>query len=144
MSLTIGIAVEGSQPVELEAATRVDLEDDGYYWFLYPMFERLAERTGQMVDLYDGAIFCGPTIADLRQTVAEAARRVGTMPEEWNVQTGTEMGSMLHPKPPTPIYSAVRKADFARLLQRFGRLVDAAERAGGRIVCLGDCGQGAA
>lgn len=31
MSLTIGIAVEGTQPVELDADTRVDFEDDGYY-----------------------------------------------------------------------------------------------------------------
>jgi hypothetical protein len=138
MSLTIGIAIEGTRPVELDAATRVDFEDDGYYWFLYPLFERLAARTGQMIDLYDGATFSGPALADLRATVSEAMRLVATMPDEWDVQTGTEIGSHLHPKPPTPVYSPVNKMEFERLLRRFGGLVDAAERETARIVCLGD------
>ena len=138
VSLTIGIAVAGTQPVELDADTRVDFEDDGYYWFLYPQFERLAARTGQMIDLYDGATFSGPALADLRATVNEAMRLVETMPDEWDVQTGTEIGSRLHPKPPTPVYSPVKKMEFERLLRRVGELVDAAERKQARIVCLGD------
>ena len=138
MSLTIGIAVEGTQPVELEADTRVDFEDDGYYWFLYPLFERLAQRTGQLIDLYDGAAFSGPALAALRETIAEAMQLVGTMTDQWDVQTGTEIGSYQNPKPPTPVYSPVQKGEFERLLRRFGELVDAAERKKARIVCLGD------
>ncbi len=138
MSLTIGMAVEGTQPVELAAHTRVDLDDDGYYWFLYPLFERLASETGQMVDLYDGATFAGPSLVAFRRVVADARRLIAPMPEQWDVQTGMDIGSYAQPIPPTPVYATVRKDRFLGLLRRLDELLDEAVRLGGRVVCLGD------
>jgi hypothetical protein len=138
MSLIIGMPKEGTRPVELEPGTRVNLEDDGYYWFLYPLFERLAERTGQIIDPYSAATFAGPAVAALRETLAEARRLVVAMPEQWDVKTGESIGSTLHPTPPTPVYETVRRDAFERLLRRFEGLVDAALATDRPIVCLGD------
>ena len=50
-------------------------EDDGYYWFLYPLFEELAKETGQHIDLYDGAAFSGISLEALARTIASARHR---------------------------------------------------------------------
>ena len=74
MSLDVGLSSGPSFVPDL--APRLALEDDGYYWFLYPLFEKLAERTRQMIDLYGDAEFQGPSLDALRETVAEGRRMV--------------------------------------------------------------------
>jgi len=36
---------------------RLSLDNGGVYWYLYPMFEKLSQRSGQMIDLYADAKF---------------------------------------------------------------------------------------
>jgi hypothetical protein len=53
MSLDIGLGDDRPGP-PLPAGPTVSFDDDengGYYWFLYPFFHRLAEKTGQHIDL---------------------------------------------------------------------------------------------
>jgi len=138
MSLMIGLAVEGTQPLELDADTVVAMEDDGYYWFLYPLLETLAECTGEMIDPYGGATFAGRDLDSLHGTLVEARRRIEPMPERWNVQTGMSLGSNLHPTPPTPLNSEVEKEAFVALIERLDAVVAKAKTDNRRIVCLGD------
>ena len=57
MSLEIGLA--GSQFEPFSAAENmVSLDGDengGYYWFLRPLLDQLAEKTGQSIDLLEDA-----------------------------------------------------------------------------------------
>src|SRR3954463_10805510 len=94
MPLDIGLA--GPRPGPPSAADPIvqfwDYDDDntgGYYWFLHPLFERLAEKTGQYIDLYGDAEFRGDDLSSLRQTLLEAQRLVAAQPERWPVCRGT-------------------------------------------------------
>ena len=49
MSLDIGIG-DGSSLVPERDEPSLFLEDDGYYWFLHPLFEGLQAETGQYID----------------------------------------------------------------------------------------------
>ena len=61
--LDIGVGDEIHQPSDPNEPF-LAFGDDGYYWFLYPMFESLFAETGQFIDLYGYALFAG---ADLRR-----------------------------------------------------------------------------
>jgi hypothetical protein len=137
MSLGIGILIEGTRPSRFEPDW-LAMEDDGYYWFMYPFFERLSAATGQMVDPYGGAEFHGATLDALRRTLAEARDAVSAMPEQWQVQTGTSLGSVIAPTPPTPVLETVARETFLNLLAAFGALAARADRDGRRLVCIGD------
>jgi hypothetical protein len=70
MALDIGLDVGGSMsPSRSEPS--LTLDDDGYYWFLHPLWERLRPETGQYIDLYGYAGFagsCSSATADLDTT----------------------------------------------------------------------------
>ena len=82
MSLEIGLA--GFQAEPLSAAEYMVLldgdENGGYYWFLRPLLDRLAEKTGQIIDLYEDAEFRGDDLPVLRSTLVEARRLVADRP----------------------------------------------------------------
>jgi len=119
-------------------AAALSFEDDGYYWFMYPLIEDLRIKTGQYIDLYGGAAFAGKSLESLRETLIGAAQMVEGMPDRWEVQTGSSIGSYLKPTPPTPIYGTVHKSDFVLLLRAFLELVDTAIARKATVVCAGD------
>ncbi len=82
--LDIGVAVDADQMV-LVSEPSLALSD-GYYWFLYPLIERLAEETGQYVDLYGDAVFAGGDLLALRRMLSEARGLVETRGESWEVR----------------------------------------------------------
>src|SRR2546423_1484346 len=107
MSLEIGLA--GSPPGPPSAAGPVVSfdgdENGGYYWFLYPLLEQLAEKTGQMIDLYGDAEFHGDALRLFRQTLLEARRCVADQPAQWSVYVGTEtMPNAPKPVPPRDVF----------------------------------------
>jgi hypothetical protein len=70
MSLEIGLAGTQSEPFSA-AEYMVSLDGDengGYYWFLRPLLDRLAEKTGQSIDLCEDAEFRGDDLPALRRT----------------------------------------------------------------------------
>ena len=103
----------------------VSLDDDGYYWFLHPLFEELAAATGQYIDLYGYAAFAGPNLDALEGMLSSARRLVEAQPESWTVDTGTQL-------PP------VHRADFLRLLGIWDEALARARQTGRPIVCFGD------
>ncbi|MGL6096740.1 MAG: hypothetical protein ACRC7O_13210 [Fimbriiglobus sp.] len=107
--------------------------DDGYYWFLHPLFERLRTETGQYVDLYGDAIFAGPRLTALGRMLAEARQLVEAQPEFWKVHTGTQLLPTRR-----EVFQPVERAAFLRLLGVWEQTVQRAEKSGRAVICVGD------
>src|SRR4051794_4481985 len=107
MSLAIGLSLEHSNPPVLDPASVFDFdpENEGYYYFLWPHFKRLAEQTGQYIDLCGDARFDAAHLDRFERVIAEAREQAASMPERWDVETGKTTGTKLHPTPPTPVYA---------------------------------------
>ena len=136
MSLDVGLAERMvTQPYP---TMRLSFDDDGYYWFCYPFFEELAQRTGQMIDLFDGAWFSDAKLDDLLRTLNQIVERAREMPGVWEQCVGHSMGSHIAPTPPVPIYKPVSRDDLLPLVTQFIELVNEAKHGGFWIACLGD------
>ncbi|BCM92447.1 hypothetical protein IAD21_04327 [Abditibacteriota bacterium] len=90
-------------------------EEEGYYWFLYPLFQQLQKRTGQFVDQYGVAIFGGDNLDSLANTIAAARQLTENHPEEWDVVVGFEVGPA---RPRREIRQPVNKARMLSLLDK--------------------------
>lgn len=88
MGLDIRIRAGGAQ-------TRADLalsfDDDGYYWFLHPLFERLRDESGKYVDLYGDALFNRDDYPRLRRLLDEADGMTRRQPKAWEGHVGTQL-----------------------------------------------------
>src|SRR4051812_44751913 len=118
--LDIGVGDAIHQPSD-PAEPSLGFEDDGYYWFLHPLLERLAGETGQYIDLYGYALFAGADLLALGRMLADARRLVEAQPESWEVYTGTQL---------VPVHRGVFKAvERAELLSRLAAWKRATDRA---------------
>jgi len=120
-------------PGKYLAGDNARLDNDGYYWFLHPLFARLDAETGKYVDLYGDAFFGQNDLPRLKALVAEAGELVRKQPESWRVKIGTQV----HPEH-KPLFRDVTRAQFEDLLGRLRALIVAAEQASGYIECVGD------
>lgn len=68
----------------------VYFDNNGYYWFLYELFEELSSQTGQMIDLYETVVFSGDQLIYLRSTFEKADHLISSQPTEWMVRIGWE------------------------------------------------------
>ncbi len=130
--MSLDIRIRTAQP-HSDAGLQVALQDDGYYWFLYPLFERLGEECGKILDLYGGGLFTRDDFPRLRQMLDEAQAMAERQPESWQVHVGTELQ-------PTPreLYKTVQRARFLELITTLRTMVDTADRLGGALECIGD------
>lgn len=127
LDIGVGDAASPYQP-SAPAEPSLGLEDDGYYWFLNPLFGQLAGETGQYIDLYGYAAFAGPDLAALDRMLSEARRLVEAQPESWPVQTA--VAPVLH-KP-------VLRDEFLRLLSTWECAALQARELGRAVICFGD------
>jgi hypothetical protein len=130
MPLDIGI---GPSRYPAQDEPSLQLDNDGYYWFLHPLFEQLAAETGQYVDLYGDASFNGDALAALEQTLAAARDLVTSQPATWRVHVGTQ--TMPARK---ELYKIVEKTRFFELLDQWERIVARAKQSNRPVVCFGD------
>jgi len=108
-------------------------EADGYYFYLYPLFEDLKKTTNQMIDLYDDAIFEGNSLNALAETFKKARAMVEREPLEWKVRVGwTDTSKRIE------IKKMVRRDTFKELLNQLESSVAAAIANGQPVVFLGD------
>jgi FMN phosphatase YigB (HAD superfamily) len=146
--LAIGIGTRASliphsdQPLVL-------LEDDGYYWFLRPLFDQLFEQTNQYVDPYGNAYFEGTSLDLLQETITTAYQQVESQPETWLVSTSASIDFLqmhreyyadflqTHPDY-KEVFEEVSKATFIDLLNQWDSLVKLARQQNLGIVCFGD------
>ena len=106
-------------------------DHDGYYWYLYPFLEDLAEQTSQMLDLYGYAEFVGETLDAFAQTLGRARCLAGPQPDAWEIVVGYTMAGV-------EIRSTVDKQEMLNLLHALERAVRKAKRTGRCITCWGD------
>jgi hypothetical protein len=112
---------------------RFALEDDGYYWFLYPLFEKLAQLTGELIDLYGGAEFAGKKLVDLERFVQDAQELIAHQPEQWRVHV-----AMNYPPEHPKGSKEVTRAGFEVLLEQFQNVLDEARRTNSSAIFAGD------
>lgn len=132
MALDIGIG-DGASFIPQQGEPSLQLDNDGYYWSLHPLIEKLHEETGQYIDLYGDASFSGASLPALEQMIAEAEKTVQTQPASWQVHIGTQM------RPERKeLYEVVHKDQFMTLLQKWRQIVARAKELGKPVVCFGD------
>jgi hypothetical protein len=133
MSLEVGVGRVGVGRNHLEFQRRFALEDDGYYWFLYPLFEKLERLTTQLIDLYDSAVFSGARLDDLENTVEQARALVAGQPERWRVHV-----AMNDPPDHPEGLREVTRAGFNVLFEQFQNVIDEARATGSSVIFVGD------
>lgn len=108
-------------------------DDEGYYWFLHPLFDELRAETGEYIDLYGGAVFKGVTLDALARTIDNARIFVNAQPDRWDVVTGIRMGLV-----PREIHSTVEKPQMMTLLEKLEEAVNKAKAVGAYVTFWGD------
>jgi len=127
MSLDIGVKKGEATDYTLS------FENDGYYWYLHPLFEKMAESIGIYIDLYGDAEFNKDNIVHLESLLAEANNMISKEADYWNVHTGTQT------KPEhKEIYSKVSKTNFINKLNFLGKLVTEVKENNLKLVFFGD------
>ena len=132
MSLDLGLA---DGPHARHPGSSVSFDNDAYYWFCFPFFEKLHERTGEIIDLYDGASFGGDQLACFASTVADLRVAASALPEVSEVCIGHRIS---RDAPPEPVLAWLNRANLLRLLDGLDALVAEAQREEKWIVCVGD------
>jgi hypothetical protein len=132
MALDIGVG-DGFSSVPARGEPTLFRENDGCYWFLHPLFERLRAETGQYIDLYGDASFAGDELAALERMLAEARTLVASRPETWREHGGTEV-SPDHRE----LYRLVEREVMLALLDRWGTVARRARELGRPVVFFGD------
>jgi len=140
MSLAIKLA-DCRTDLPLAARSVVEFDDDengGYYWFLYPLFVQLAEKTGQLIELYGAAEFRGDALLLLQETLRKARRLVTEQSEEWSVDVGTQTLPNAPEQAPRTVFKKVERAKFVLLVDALLAIVELARSTGVAVVCFGD------
>jgi hypothetical protein len=132
MALDIGVS-DGSSLVPVQGEPSLWLQDDAPYWFLLPLFERLAAQTGEYIDLYGNASFAGEHLAALEDMLAEAQRLAESQPASWEVHVGTRV-SPRHQE----LYKRLDREELLGLLSAWKHVALRAEQLGRPVVCFGD------
>jgi hypothetical protein len=109
-------------------------EDEAYYWFLWPLFDRLHADTGQLIDLYGNACFSGASLVLLREMLKEARKRVLAQPETWQVVIGQSRG----PQGPQDIFAKATRTEFLQFLNDCEGLVIEAVETACAVIFWGD------
>lgn len=130
--LDIGIGTRASRVPHPDKPS-FSLDDDGYYWFLYPLFAQLYEHTAQMVDLYGKAFFEGTSLDALQEVLAQARQQLESQPETWQVSVSLQISPEYK-----EVFDEVSRTTFLEILDRWKRLVEFAQKHGLGIVCWGD------
>jgi hypothetical protein len=108
-------------------------ENEGYYWFLCPLFEALRQETGENIDLYGDARFHGETLAALEQTLLEARALVSGQPDQWEVVIGIRPW-----EDPPEVCVTIQKAVMIGLLDTLEAATLRARETGAYITFWGD------
>ena len=129
-------------PVSRQEEPSFQLLDDGYYWFLHPLFKDLANETGQYIDLYGDASFSGSDLAGLEEMLRLASKLIALQPTTWNVIVGYELvpyEKENHSRPhQKEKFATVDRALFQFSVSEWERVVTRAKELNRPVVCFGD------
>jgi len=131
--MALDIRIRTSKAAPPGAELQIALNNDGYYWFLHPFFERLRDQCGKYVDLYGDALFTRDDYPRLRKSLDEARAVAEAQPATWNVHIGTQV------KPVRKELDAVVRRDrLLTLIDTIRNMVETADYLDGQLECLGD------
>ncbi|MCA9068371.1 MAG: hypothetical protein KDA84_05585 [Planctomycetaceae bacterium] len=65
-------------------------EPEAYFWFLHPLFERLAQDHGKYIDLYEGCAFTPEELHLFEDFLADAEVLVRQQELRFRVHVGTQ------------------------------------------------------
>ena len=130
MTLDVGLAdSEGG----LRSSPQVTFREDGYYWFLDPLIERLRESHGKHIDLYGNAEFRKSELSLLTRFLGDAEVLIQSRPARWKVRVGTPSGPQKR-----GAHVEVERGKFMSLILQLRDVVSAAEEAGSSVLFIGD------
>ena len=130
--MSLDIRVRSSSSPDDEGLT-LSFDDDGYYWFLHPLFERLRAESGKYIDLYGDARFTRDDCPRLHALLTEAELMARHQPQTWEVRVGTRIEPIRK-----NLYRTVNRAELLKLIATFRAMIDAIEKLGGHLECIGD------
>ena len=116
----------------------MEMDNDGYYIFLYPLLESLANSSGKYIDLYGDATFKGDELVFLEVLIREAEQLISDKPEKWSVLIGTEYYPNQKESKPKEIYGEVVKKKMVNLLNNMNSLIKEARETNNSIIFFGD------
>ncbi|MCB9748006.1 MAG: hypothetical protein H6755_06335 [Candidatus Omnitrophica bacterium] len=108
-------------------------DEEGYYWFLYPLFKELKERTGLSIDLYEDACFQSESFIHLKTLIEKAREMVSVQPDNWDVCTGEQT----FPEE-KKLYAKLNKKRFNEILDKLDSMIRIAEEEKEQILVCGD------
>ncbi len=129
MGLDVGLNTKG----KVEFFFSINDEDQGYYWFLYPLFEKFRDRTGIYISLYGNAKFHQGNIDQIESLVKEAQGIIANMPKTWQVHCGQQTRPEVK-----EIYYPVTKEEFIRKINILLMLINEVKVNGSELVFKGD------
>ena len=132
MSLWIGTNDDESSFIPV-GDPGIDLDDDPYYWFLYPHFEDIFRQTEQLIDLYGDAAFSGRDLIVLRNKIQHVRADSEQLDEKVQVTTESKIwidGRFTYPE--------LEKSKLLGLLDSFLETINFAIKNNYRVVCFGD------
>ncbi|MEJ2158279.1 MAG: hypothetical protein P8X96_23380 [Desulfobacteraceae bacterium] len=127
--MAIDISIEGGKG----ANHQMSLDDDGYYWYLHPLFVELRDRTGIYIDLYGDATFNRGNIAQFELLINKANDLLKKEPDKWKVKTGVQT----HPVKKA-IFQEVTKKTFENKLKTLSAMVKVVKNSTAKLVFFGD------
>ena len=133
MALQIGIGDGSRSYIPVACEPSVDIEDGASYWFLHPLFVKLATETTQYIDLYGDATFAGEWLVAFKRMLAEARRLAETQPDCWEVSIGTQIMPVQQ-----ELWRPLNQETLLDLIAAMERVVARAEDLGRPVVCWGD------
>jgi hypothetical protein len=131
--MALDIRIRSGKAAPPNAELQIALNNDGYYWFLHPFFERLRDQCGKYVDLYGDALFTSDDYPRLRRLLDEARAMAEAQPATWNVPIRTQVRPVRK-----ELYAAVRRDQLLRLIETIRNMVETAHLLDGQLECLGD------
>ncbi len=104
--------------------------EEGYYWYLWPFFERLWKSTKQMIDLYGDADFDSQNLDSLRGILIEAKDSLKDKPDILEVNYGTQDNKK--------VYYSISKRNLEEQIDLLINSADIAKNEGKHLIFRGD------
>jgi len=132
MSLEIHVA-DAATPLAQLSSPSLSLENDGYYWALYPYFSHLSSLTGQGVDLYSDAVFDASILPTFRSALAKARLAYAGGPPTFAVPISMQLKPVRR-----EVTETISRKTLLDLIQSLDALAQNAETLQRHLVFIGD------
>ena len=112
---------------------RLNFDNDGYYWFLHPLFDDIRKECGRYIDLYGDATFGPEELFRLEELLTRAYEMLPPGARRWNVHVGRQT----RPEE-KELFETVSRPTIEKLLSQFRGAVADAKARGWCVKFVGD------